>query len=114
MYLNAVFNLKLLIDKNANFKEKLESGANLLHIAAFFNDDPNIIKLLVENLKSKNINVNEYAEGVNLHKQTPLHSAARGNKYLIIEYLINELGANKEVEDYKYRRPLAIAAEFSI
>ena len=46
------------------------------------------------------------------HRQTPLHLVAKTKATLIAEYLINELKANKEVRDYKYRTPLHVAAEY--
>ena len=106
----------MLIDKNANYTEKQNNGANLFHTSVFYNDNSNIMKLLVEALISKNneIDLKQYLEGVTDHKQTPLHTASRYNKPLIIEYLIYDLGVNKEAKDHKNRTPLTIAAEFGV
>jgi ankyrin repeat protein len=59
----------------------------------------------------------ELKEHVNLqstkHSYTPLHVAAMSGSVSIVECLINEYEAEKELIDYKNRTPLHEAAEYS-
>jgi ankyrin repeat protein len=112
--------VKLLLDNNVNFYDKNKDGFNIFHIIAQ-NDNLNILKMIADEFKKNtsilltyNVtphgHVNAYGGE---HRQTPLHLIAKTSSTLMAEYLINELKANKEVRDYKYRTPLAIAAEYS-
>ena len=106
--------VKLLIKEKADYLQKYPNDENVFHTSAFYNEDTNIMKLFVQEFKSKSINLKDYLEGKNAHQQTPLHAAARKNATKIAEYLICEHEVDKEALDYKKRTPLTIAAEFSM